>query len=265
MRRIFIILAAMALGQAVMTAQTVQAPQEAFNGITISNAEIDRNADNMMVNMDMDMSKFNVPSNKAVLLTPYVVKDGDRVGMPSLGIYGHDRYFYYVRNDKTMVEGSAETSYRENEVPDLIPYFASVPYEDWMAGSELVLEKKTYGCCGNLVKTEYCTLGGFDMYKPVFLYISPAVEMRKERVLEGNAFVDYPVSQTVIYPEYHNNVEELAKIRSTIDSVRLDTDVKVTSIFIKGYASPESPYDNNTRLAKGRTESIRYKKLLYHK
>lgn len=257
MRRLFIILAAMALGQAVMTAQTVQASQEAFNGITISNAEIDRNADNMMVNMDMDMSKFNVPSNKAVLLTPYVVKDGDRVGMPSLGIYGHDRYFYYVRNDKTMVEGSAETSYRENEVPDLIPYFASVPYEDWMAGSELVLEKKTYGCCGNLVKTEYCTLGGFDMYKPVFLYISPAVEMRKERVLEGNAFVDYPVSQTVIYPEYHNNVEELAKIRSTIDSVRLDTDVKVTSIFIKGYASPESPYDNNTRLAKGRTESIR--------
>ena len=154
MRRLFIILAAMALGQAVMTAQTVQAPQEAFNGITISNAEIDRNADNMMVNMDMDMSKFNVPSNKAVLLTPYVVKDGDRVGMPSLGIYGHDRYFYYVRNDKTMVEGSAETSYRENEVPDLIPYFASVPYEDWMAGSELVLEKKTYGCSSTVPATQ---------------------------------------------------------------------------------------------------------------
>lgn len=257
MRRIFIFLAAFALGQATMSAQTVQTSQEAFDGITINNAEIDRNADDMTVNMDMDMSDFNVLSNRAVLLTPYVVKDGDRVGMPSLGIYGRDRYFYYVRNDKTMVEGSAETSYRENEVPDFIPYFASVPYEDWMAGSELVLEKKTYGCCGNLINTEYCTLGQFAVYKPTFLYISPAVELRKERVLEGNAFVDYPVSQTVIYPEYHNNVEELAKIRATIDSVRLDPDVNVTSIFIKGFASPESPYDNNTRLAKGRTASIK--------
>lgn len=257
MRRIFILLAAVALGQAAMSAQTVHASQEAFDGITINNAEIDRSADEMTVNMDMDMSDFNVLSNRAVLLTPYVVKDGDRVGMPSLGIYGRDRYFYYVRNDKTMVEGSAETSYRENEVPDLIPYFATVPYEDWMAGSELVLEKKTYGCCGNLIDTEYCTLGQFEVYKPAFLYISPAVELRKERVLEGNAFVDYPVSQTVIYPEYHNNVEELAKIRATIDSVRLDPDVNVTSIFIKGFASPESPYDNNTRLAKGRTASIK--------
>jgi hypothetical protein len=76
--------------------------------------------------------------------------------------------------------------------------------------------------------------------------------------------VDYPVSQTIIYPDYHNNQVELAKIRATIDSVRLGPDVTVTELFIKGYASPESPYDNNTRLAKGRTEAIReYVRELY--
>lgn len=45
--------------------------------------------------------------------------------------------------------------------------------------------------------------------------------------------MDYPVSQTVIYPDYHNNKEELAKIESTIDSVKFDSDVTITSIHIK--------------------------------
>lgn len=41
--------------------------------------------------------------------------------------------------------------------------------------------------------------------------------------------------------------------------------VKVTAITIKGYASPESPWDNNTRLAKGRTETLKqYVQNLYH-
>ena len=244
------------LGQTTISAQTFPASQENIGGLIISNPEIIRDADKMIVNMDMDMSEFNILSNRAVLLTPYLVKDDDRAEMPSLGIYGRDRYFYYARNGMTMAEGGIETSYRDNEVPDLIPYFATVPYEDWMQGSDLILEKKTYGCCGSLINTESCALGHFEMYEPAFIYISPADEVRKDRMLEGNAFIDYPVSQTAIYPEYHNNAEELAKIRATIDSVRLDKDVNVTSVFIKGYASPESPYSNNSRLAKGRTESI---------
>jgi hypothetical protein len=57
----------------------------------------------------------------------------------------------------------------------------------------------------------------------------------------------------------------LAKITGTIDSVKSDKDVTIKSIFIKGYASPESPYSNNTRLAKGRTESLKgYVEEMYH-
>jgi tetratricopeptide (TPR) repeat protein len=68
-----------------------------------------------------------------------------------------------------------------------------------------------------------------------------------------------------INPEYRNNSRELAKITGTIDSVRGDKDVTIQSIFIKGYASPESPYANNERLAKGRTAALKeYVENLYH-
>lgn len=53
------------------------------------------------------------------------------------------------------------------------------------------------------------------------------------------------------------NRRELAKIINSIDYVRQDKDATITHVHIKGFASPEGPYDNNVRLAKGRTETLR--------
>ena len=50
---------------------------------------------------------------------------------------------------------------------------------------------------------------------------------------------------------------ELQKILSTIDAVRNDADTRIISVSIKGYASPESPYSNNERLAMGRTKTLK--------
>ncbi len=128
-----------------------------------------------------------------------------------------------------------------------------------MNGAELKLLKQTYGCCGTKENQESYALTSYRVYVPSFLYMVPSQSERSEKIrsVEGNAFIDFPVSETVIYPGYHNNRLELAKIVSQIDSIRSDADVSVKSIHIRGYASPESPYDNNERLAKGRTEAIR--------
>ena len=65
------------------------------------------------------------------------------------------------------------------------------------------------------------------------------------------------MDQTVIYPDYRRNAVELGKIQATIDSVRNDKDVTITSVWLKGYASPESPYKHNTELAIGRTAALK--------
>ena len=89
------------------------------------------------------------------------------------------------------------------------------------------------------------------------VYVRPEAEARKSRNLEGSAFIDFPVNRTVIYPEYRRNTVELAKIRATIDSVRLDKDVTINTVWLKGYASPESPYSHNRDLAIGRTAALK--------
>ena len=56
----------------------------------------------------------------------------------------------------------------------------------------------------------------------------------------------------------------MQKIRNTIDVVSNDSDTYITSVFIKGYASPEASWATNTRLAKGRTEALKeYVRKLY--
>ena len=62
----------------------------------------------------------------------------------------------------------------------------------------------------------------------------------------------------MIYPEYRRNTAELAVIQATIDTIRNDTDARIDTVWLKGFASPESPYSHNTDLAKGRTEALRH-------
>ena len=92
---------------------------------------------------------------------------------------------------------------------------------------------------------------------PTMMMATPAPEDTKMRHIEGHAFLDFPVNETVIYPNYRKNPEELTRIHKSIDSVMFDKAVSITRITLHGYASPESPYSNNTRLAKGRTESLK--------
>jgi len=92
---------------------------------------------------------------------------------------------------------------------------------------------------------------------PPLPFVLPDPEPVKTRQLRGRAFMDFPVNETVIYPEYRNNPVELARIHATVDSVMFDQSVSVTGISLHGYASPESPYSNNTRLASGRVEALK--------
>ena len=91
----------------------------------------------------------------------------------------------------------------------------------------------------------------------LYVFDHVEAEIMKSRSLSGSAYIDFPVDQTAIYPDYRRNTVELGKIQATIDSVRNDKDVSITSVWLKGFASPESPYKHNTELAIGRTAALK--------
>ena len=177
--------------------------------------------------------------------------------LPPLLLTGRNAWYYAQRNG--VADGTLLC--RAGKDGD-VDYSASVPFEEWMNGSSLVFRAQDLSCCGDEPKAPvFVPVAEMDFTPPVFnpvFRLTPISSTGvKTRNLSGRAYVNFPVNRTEIYPDYMNNPAELRKIIETIDKVRLDRDATVDSIFLTGYASPEGPYSNNVRLAKGRTEAVK--------
>lgn len=257
MKRMTIILAAL-LGIATMPEVAGQEAKDILPGVSIGNFDMSRNGKYLTVEMDIDMTDLDVNTNCAVLLTPRLVNGADSIDLPSVGVYGRRRYYYYVRNGIYTISGETEQAYRAKEKPEQLAYNKPIVYEDWMDGATLKFHRSDWGCCQDILAEYEGILGHHkEAFFPALQYDKPKAEMMKSRSLSGSAYIDFPVDQTVIYPDYRRNTAELAKIQGTIDSVRNDKDITITSVWLKGFASPESPYRHNTDLAIGRTAALK--------
>lgn len=261
-----------ALPVAAVASQSVKKAVEAVPGIKIEKADVKRNGDLMSVDITLDLRNLDVNRNRALLIVPAFINKSDTIRMDPIGIYGSTRYAQQERlghplgdvKEKMVRSGSRTMS-------QLLDYHVVILYRPVMEGASLMLLLDNHGCCnkvldkasmGPLAEFHTPTPEPFDMGEPVWALPDVAtLEMRerntKNRALTGSAYIDFPVNKTAIYPNYRDNAAELGKIRSTLDVVFTDPDVTVKAIFIKGFASPEGPYANNARLAKGRTESLR--------
>lgn len=230
-----------------------------LDSITVGDIDIVHTPDNFFIKMTLDLDTYKkMESNREVILTPKIAGAADTLDLASMTVAGRARYYLWLRQNPT--KWPAPELYRASETSRL-PYSTSAPMLPWMDKSEIVLEGISRGCCGEPIDTFLIPLVRINLEKPrfnpQFPFVTPAAELEKWRELRGSAYIDFPVNRTELYPDYRRNPQELQAIRATIDSVRLDKDVTFKSMTIKGYASPEGPYKNNIRLAKGRTETLK--------
>jgi len=216
-----------------------------------------REGQTFKVALNLNLSTEDVPSNRMVVFTPMVVNGSDTLNLSSIGLMGRRRYFYYERNEKRYPEVFENETFRSDARPDSFRWAESMPYEKWMDGSSLKIRRQVYGCCNDIIEESIIDLRSYKDFHPEFHWIVPEAELEKVRYLQGSAFIDFVVSTTDIRPDYRENRRELGKIIGTIDSLKADADITMDTITIKGFASPESPYSNNTRLAKGRTQALK--------
>ena len=257
MKRTIFILATL-LGMTGMSEAVAQDTKDILPGVSVENFNMNRNGKYLTVTMDIDLSELDVNSNRAVLLTPRLANGTDSLDLPSIGIYGHRRYYYYIRNGISTISGRTEKSFKASDKPGQLEYDNHTPYEEWMDGATLKFHRSDWGCCQEILAEYEGLLGRHrEAFFPELVFVQPKAEIMKSRSLSGSAYIDFPVDQTVIYPDYRRNTVELGKIQATIDSVRNDRDVTIMSVWLKGFASPESPYKHNTELAIGRTAALK--------
>ncbi len=253
------------LGMAALTALVSQAADiDILDGqAKVKDLSIERSESLLIIDMYIDVTGLRLKSEREVTLTPVLKYDDMTQALPSVIIAGRNRYIRDRRHDvdkTTPLYRSGKTT--------VIPYHATIPYEEWMTTAELSIGEDLCGCAGTKLMTGADMLATLDytpkVFAPEAVYVTPVAEAVKTREVHGSAYIDFPVNKTQIFPDYRRNPEELAKIRATIDVVKNDPDTRIVALNGKGYASPEGPYTLNEQLAKGRTETLaRYVQNLY--
>lgn len=235
--------------------------QKPDNRIQIENKSISRSEDNRLtIAMDIIIQpEMKVSSNRSATLTPLLKSNGNTKALPQIVVYGRRRALVNERGN-TVPKDAYTIIRRKRNKEQRINYLVQLPFAAWMQRADLLLDTELCGC-GNYTEEQTTN----SIYKldiapdkpcPHIAYITPKAEPVKHRSAVGKAYLDFPVNQTIIYPDYRSNSLELAKIRATIDTVRNDKNTQITGISIEGFASPEGSYTNNARLAEGRAQAL---------
>lgn len=243
-----------------MAAFTTSAMAQANSDtLRVVESNVSRVGEDVIVDMKLDLSHIEVGRNRTLVYRPLLMKEDSVAELTPIIVNGRVRHIQYQRLERAEDFPNEIEIRRENGTEQTLDYHARVPFTDWMNKSEVVMVCDLCGCGWESLQNDRSSLFPVNLIHepvvPAVLYITPLAEV-KVREKSGSAYLDFPVNQTVIRPDYRRNSTELAAIDATIQSVEDDPNATITKVTIKGYASPEGSYANNQRLAEGRSNAL---------
>lgn len=217
----------------------------------------------LQISFDIDPHSVKPGSDRQVMFTPIVkgLDDAqDSIALKPITFAGRNRYYTHLREGDIV---AGDLIYQAGK-KGLVEYSRSVSWQPWMENCTIYMREETQNCCkpvkplcdtpiAEITTQEENRTDVFEEIDYIALTGDSAVVLEAE----GKAFIDFVVNRTEIKENYRNNPRELKTIIGSIDAVKNDPDAIITMLTIKGFASPEGKYDNNVRLAIGRTESLK--------
>ena len=227
--------------------------------------------DKVEVSFSMDCSTLRLPSRRQMVITPLIISrsESDTLALPSVCIAGRNRYRMNKRKErlygkeygKAPVAGEGQEMIRFNRKRDmLLEYNEPVPAQEWMSGARVEIFRELQGCAGCGEALGNAPVAELPLFKEEVerpnLQIMVAQAEEKRRSFTRSAYLNFKVNQSALLADYMNNPVELAKIYSSIDSIREDNNYRIARIEIVGYSSPEGSYAANARLSEQRAKAL---------
>lgn len=229
----------------------------------VSGVKLSRSGNFVQLSMDIDIAKQKPPRNSLVLYTPRLVGEHDSIDFPEVVIFGRSTYYYNVRGGESELFKPDAYKIRHKGGPRREHYARTIAHQPWMENSRLkIIRSDGTPCDGDVMERDgvlVVDMTAFTLLPPDTTLIPHENKEQEELAgsVSGQARIRFIVNRTEFVPELANNRRELRSMHNSILEVQADKRVQITKYRIKGYASPEGSWDNNVRLAQGRTERLR--------
>lgn len=240
-----------------------------LSSIEIRQGGVVKQGRTVSLQMAVDLSKTKINTQHTVALTPVLVSadDSREVAFPPIVIDGGTRHKVYLRAQRLESvdlppyhDDGAQVIIRRKGKEQGYDYTASVPYERWMLDGRVEIREEVHGCanCGEGKSDRQLWTGVLPPYVPEYRLdsIAPAPEPVKMRAENRTARLQFRQDSYKILPEYKDNRAELDTVSNSIMLVKNNADVKITGIYITGYASPEGSEAHNLKLSENRAKAL---------
>ena len=248
--------------------------------VKVISPESARIGETINVEFYINYDRLLIERNEEYVITPYLVHGENSLRMRPVVFVGENCYNKLDRRHEQYGEAVGEMVPYETIVMtrqdlrekrremrknprsvDLITsnavrYVASFPFQPWMHGAEIVLQRELGGC-NNRDMTfagDFGTL--YNPLPPQVVFIEPEVETVKARSDKMTARVIFKVNRTDLDLNLADNAMEMKRVYDFTDNVMNNEDLTVTGISMVGYASPEGRFAHNNDLSKGRVNTI---------
>lgn len=246
------------------------ASAQPFKGeVTISCNAVEERDDILYLDLNIHINRLAMNKCQSWTIIPELASSPVNVRMfPAVLVNGKNKRQMYERKQKYESRTwQSRIPYQmvnvQKDTDTTLRYVMEIPYEYWMDDASLIVRQILTSCRdGQQLFTvdvaKQVTLEPKIPYEPDLLValIEPERELVKNRNIQAQAYLDFPVGRSVIVPDFRRNPEELSKIQNTLRGVQSNPDVQITGMFIEGYASPEGSYALNTRLSNERAQAL---------
>lgn len=260
---------ALAGGMVFLVAPNVLAAQQKVSDVRVVVQDIRQERDSIRAILEIEAIGISVAPREQMYLFP-VIRDGvNERKMPPVVINGRIQQAVADRTER--LSGYREPVYASfttkgnKPFHQKIAYSATIPLEDWMRDANVAIGQERRNCrcefhhlsmemiAEGIRFIEKPVRGIYDL--PVTIPVPPREEI-KYRSESGEAQIIYTVGSAEIKPALANNQAELDKIRRSLEDVRTLQGVKINSMTISSYASPEGGWKYNFDLSERRAASL---------
>lgn len=236
----------------------------------VTHVKVQKVKDSLTVELQLALTQKLNGQNYKQIITPVLYKDSVKQKLPAIGIRTRQTRIMDARYEISYgKQPQAATRWYEAKHDTLIHYSYTIPYQDWMDRADLRLDRMISGCCSNKdlapvwlagnLELEVDLTGRIPQMIEQHIPISPSIQpvSRKWAFSRDEMIIDFNLNITEINSELFKNKSTLAEIVEAIRQIKSLPNTALDKIEITGYASPEGPIANNTKIAGERASALK--------